>query len=449
MAVRGRKTAEDRDGALTSETVSTLSGPNLFEIVAMRRLSAAPLIACLALVSACSNSAAPPVSAVGSLATISIKSGNGQSALAGTTLTAQAVVVPMDGQNRIVPNETATFAVLAGGGTINNTTGTVNPDGSVTAPTWTLGQSAVPQQLLVTIESKSAIINASVTTSFKIDIRFFGRTLPATDQALFTNAAARLRALIVGQLPLVSTSNTDVARNCGATGVAPLTETIDGVIIFASIDSIDGKGKILAQSGPCYIRTNNGQNDFRTSIGIMKFDSADFASLATGGNLQEVIIHEMMHVVGFGSFWDSSGKNLLINDSTPATSSTVAYIGTGGIAGCKALGAVVTCASSVPVEGVQGGPGTIYSHWRESTFSNELMTGFIQQGTNPLSVMSIRSLEDLNYTVNPDAADPYTLPAGVSLRAAFRVDDISATSTPGEWERPLPHAPRALPTIGR
>jgi hypothetical protein len=355
----------------------------------------------------------------------------------------------MDDQSRIVPNQTATFTVTAGGGTINSTTGTVSPDGSVTAPTWTLGKSAVPQELLVTIDSKTATIYASVRSNYRIEIRFFGRTLSASDKALFTNAAARLRAAIVGPLPLVTTSNTDVATNCSATGVAPLTETIDGVIIFASIDSVDGRGKILALSGPCYIRTKAGQYDYRTSIGVMKFDSADFTALNSAGNLQEVITHEMMHVVGFGTFWDSSAKNLLINDSTPATSSTAAYIGPGGIAGCQALGARVTCANSVPVEGTQGGPGTLYSHWRESTFGNELMTGFIQRGVNLLSVMSIRSLEDLGYTVNTAAADPYTLLAGVSLRAAFRADDISATATPGEWERPLPHAPRALPTVQR
>jgi len=77
------------------------------------------------------------------------------------------------------------------------------------------------------------------------------------------------------------------------------------------------------------------------------------------------------------------------------------------------------------------------------------MTGFIQRGTNQLSVMSIRSLEDLDYIVNTAAADPYTLLPGVSLRTAFGADDISATATPGEWERPLPRAPRALPTVVR
>ena len=416
----------------------------------MRQQLAVSLIACIALVSACSDSAGPPAPPpVGVLATISIRSGDSQSAYAGTALASPAVVVPLDDQSRTVPNQTATFTVLDGSGAISSTTGTANPDGSVTGPTWTLGKSAVPQQLLVTIGSKTATVSANVRTNYKIDVRFFGRTLSASDKALFTNAAARLRALIVGALPPVATSNTDVAAHCSATGVTPLTETIEGVVIFASIDSVDGKGKILALSGPCYIRTKAGQYDYRTSIGVMKFDSADIASLAASGNLQEVITHEMMHVVGFGTFWDSSAKNLLINDSTPATSSTAAYIGAGGVAGCRALGAVATCATSVPVEGTQGGPGTLYSHWRESTFGNELMTGFIQRGTNQLSVMSIRSLEDLDYIVNTAAADPYTLLPGVSLRAAFRADDISATATPGEWERPLPRAPRALPTVVR
>ena len=408
----------------------------------MRHLSAAALIVCIAFVSACSDSAAPP-GPVGFLAMIAVKSGDNQSALAGTPLTTPPVVVPTDDQNQTIPNQTAKFAVIAGGGTIDNTAGTVNADGSITAPTWTLGKSAVVQQLQVTIGSKSAVINATVKTSYKIDVRFFGRALTPVQMALFTNAAARIRAIVVGQLPLVGTSNTDVASACGATGVAPLSEQIDGVIIFASIDSIDGPKKILAESGPCYIRNSATGLDFRTSVGIMKFDSADINSLAANGNLQEVITHEMMHVVGFGSFWDSTAKNLLINYGT-----TVSYIGTGGIAGCQALGAAITCASSVPVEGVQGGPGTIDSHWRESTFVNELMTGFLNTGTNPLSVMTIRSLEDLNYTVNPAAADPYTLPAGTNFRASFRIDDINATPTPGEWERPLAHAPRGLPTVG-
>jgi hypothetical protein len=49
----------------------------------------------------------------------------------------------------------------------------------------------------------------------------------------------------------------------------------------------------------------------------------------------------------------------------------------------------------VPVENT-GGPGTRNSHWRETVFRNELMTGFVGvAGGNPLSRMTVGSLQDL------------------------------------------------------
>ena len=47
-------------------------------------------------------------------------------------------------------------------------------------------------------------------------------------------------------------------------------------------------------------------------------------------------------------------------------------------------------------------------HWRETVFGNELMTGFIGAGSNPLSVLSVAAQEDIGYTVNYAGADPYT-----------------------------------------
>jgi hypothetical protein len=279
-----------------------------------------------------------------------------------------------------------------------------------------------------------------------IELKFFGRGLSASQRTLFTNAAARIQKIVAGPLPPATADKLDVssAETCGATGVQPLTETISGIVIYASIDSIDGKGKVLAESGPCYIRDSV---DFRTSVGIMKFDSADITSLAGAGSLQDVITHEMMHVLGFGSFWDSTALNLLINYGP-----NVSYVGAGGIAGCRAIGGTNTCANSVPVEGSQGGDGTINSHWRESTFGNELMTGFLNSGTNPLSVMSIRSLEDIGYTVDLSAADKYpdshTVPT-ISIRDAFGQDVQSESPPPETWERPLPHRPRPLPSAPR
>lgn len=282
-------------------------------------------------------------------------------------------------------------------------------------------------------------------SAYTIELRFFGRTLTASQQALFTNAKARLESIITGAVPPVNANGADPA-SCGVTGVAKLNETIPGLLIYASIDSIDGRGKILAEAGPCYIRTKNGQDDYRTSIGIIKIDSSDINTLAGSGTLQQVITHEMMHVVGFGTFWDTTSANLLINYGA-----NVSYIGAGGIAGCKAIGGNTICASSVPVEGSQGSEGTVNSHWRESTFGNELMTGFINGGTNPLSVMSIRSLEDLGYTVNPAVADAYpdaNTRVVINLRSILDGDEAVTTPTAPMWERP-PRIIGALPITTR
>ncbi|MEO8910934.1 MAG: leishmanolysin-related zinc metalloendopeptidase [Gemmatimonadaceae bacterium] len=408
----------------------------------MRNLSLAGVILCTALGTACSDSSGPNV---GVLSKVTIKSGAAQTALAGTPLPTPIVVTPSDAQGRMVPGEAATFTVTAGGGTIANTTGTANADGTITAPQWTLGKSAVPQQLQVTIGGVSTVINATVTTAYNVDLRFFGRAITTAEKALFTDAANRIRAAVTGKPPLDNGAGADPARDCGATGVTPLTsaDIIYGVIIYASIDSIDGKDSVLAQSGPCYIRSST---DLRTAIGIMKFDSADINSLAGSGNLAEVILHEMLHVVGVGVYWDSTpgNLNLLINYGP-----NVSYIGAGGIVGCKAVGGGNTCATSVPVEGVRGGKGTIDSHWRESTFGNELMTGFLNQGTNPLSEMTIRSIADLGYTgVNPAAADKYpdaNSNVVLNLRSSFRMDDVlAATPVRGLWEKSLPHRPLSL-----
>jgi hypothetical protein len=73
---------------------------------------------------------------------------------------------------------------------------------------------------------------------------------------------------------------------------------------------------------------------------------------------------------------------------------------------------------NVPVESL-GGPGTRDSHWRETTFGSELLTGFVNPGFNPVSRMTIASLADLGYQVTLDTADSYSLPGGMtSLRSA-------------------------------
>ena len=81
----------------------------------------------------------------------------------------------------------------------------------------------------------------------------------------------------------------------------------------------------------------------------------------------------------------------------------------------------------MPVENSQGGAGTRDSHWRESVFDNELMTGFIDD-VNSLSAVTVESFRDLGYIVNTTLADLYSLPG--TATAALRSGEQRALGIP-------------------
>ncbi len=143
--------------------------------------------------------------------------------------------------------------------------------------------------------------------------------------------------------------------------------------------------------------------------GIMQFDAADMASMVSSGLLYSVVLHEMGHILGIGTLWSDFGLLSGAYTSNP--------IFTGADATAQYNQIFGTNAAGVPVEAT-GGAGTADAHWRETVFTNELMTGWAGPGTNlPLSRVTIGSLADLGYTVNYAAADAYT-PTSAGLAAA-------------------------------
>jgi hypothetical protein len=181
------------------------------------------------------------------------------------------------------------------------------------------------------------------------------------------------------------------------------------VIIYASIGPIDGVGKVIGRAGPCAFRSSN----LIPVIGVMVFDEADIQNLIADGRFQDVVLHEMLHVVGVGTMWDPSFKNLRVNGGTVNS----AYTGPQAITGCLAANGGGVCTPTIPLENT-GGPGTADSHWRETTFRTELMTGFVSGVgiANPFSAMTIGAIADLGYTVNSAAADTYTVPSAAGIQ---------------------------------
>ncbi|HKG79904.1 MAG TPA: leishmanolysin-related zinc metalloendopeptidase [Pyrinomonadaceae bacterium] len=235
------------------------------------------------------------------------------------------------------------------------------------------------------VTAEAAAATAGVVSPFTIEVRFRGG-LTNSQKNAFKAAADRWSRLIVGDLPSVQVDG----------------EVIDDVLIEAQGSNIDGPGGILGQAGPTHVRpASAGASAFLPVKGIMAFDKADLASMQQNGTLGDVITHEMGHVLGIGTIWDSKG--LLQNAGT----SNPTFTGAGAMAEFGQLkGAAAT---AVPVENT-GGPGTADGHWRETVFRNELMSGFISAAGNPISRVTAASLEDLGYVVNMEAAEPFALP---------------------------------------
>ena len=193
---------------------------------------------------------------------------------------------------------------------------------------------------------------------FNITLVFQGTWTTALKNA-FIVAADALSHFILGDIPAAST---------------PLG-IVDDMMITAKLGYIDGAGGILGQAGPTAVRVGS----YLPANGVMEFDSTDAAAYQSAGLFDDIVLHEMLHTVGFGTIWSYLGL---------ATSS--------GFAGAQANAAYPGTAM-VPIE-FDGGPGTAWAHWDETAFGNELMTGWID-GNNDLSYVTIASLGDIGYSV--------------------------------------------------
>jgi PKD repeat protein len=238
----------------------------------------------------------------------------------------------------------------------------------------------------------SLSVGAASTDPFAITVRFNG-TLTASQQAAFNSAATRWAQVVKTGLP---DQPINVAADSCATGQPAFAGTVDDLMVDAIVTPIDGVGEILGSAGPCVVRGGG-----LPAYGVMRFDSADLADLEAEGLLSTVILHEMGHVLGIGTRWSAAG---LISGSGGPTPLFLGNVAKG------AWSAIGGGASSVPVEAT-GGTGTAYAHWSDAVFNNELMTGWVNSGSNPLSAITAGSLADLGYGVDLTSADAYGLPA--------------------------------------
>lgn len=348
-----------------------------------------------------------------------------QSAAPGNPVAAPPAVIVSDGAGNPVAGVTVTFAVTAGGGTLVGASPLSDASGVAQVTSWTLGAAEGTNTVTATMTGATPVTFSAtavlVVSAYTIDTRLIGSPT-AAEQAAVAAAVQRWQAIVVGDLP---DHKIDVSAGTCFDGQPAVSATIDDIRILVVIDSIDGAGDILGGAGPCVLRSASGL----PSLGFIQLDSADLVSM-TQADLNDLLLHEMGHVLGFGTLWPDQD---LLTGACPEDPNAVScetdpqFLGAAGRQRYHEMGGAAT---NVPVEGT-GGAGTWNSHWRESVFVNELMTGFLGGGPNPLTAMTIGSMSDLGYLVDYSTAEPLGFPLAALRRPLAMSRKLVERTPPG------------------
>jgi hypothetical protein len=357
----------------------------------------------------------------------------------------------------------ASGAPLAGRAVVltSSNPGVLRVSGSGAEPVVT-GVAAGTAELTARVEGLTTTVAVTVEapgpSAFDVTMRFVGSAPPEMEQ-LVRAAAERWTRVIGGALTPVRLDVPEGA--CGLDEVPPLREVVANVLVLVKLDSIDGRGRILGQAGPCIVR---GAGTRLPAVGIVYLDTADVRALIGNGTARDVIIHEVGHVLGLGTRWRSPAPLLDEADVT-----NIRYTGAAARRAQAQLGFSLVEGTPVPIESFPFGCtaatlvseplcasrlGTAGGHWSESYFGSELMTGFANRGGMPLSTVTVGGLRDLGYDVRESGADIVTprrvqgapVPAGLrGQRLPEEVHEIRDVIVRPRWELGPDGRPRPLP----
>ncbi|MDQ6611822.1 MAG: hypothetical protein M3Y64_05270 [Gemmatimonadota bacterium] len=343
--------------------------------------------------------------------------GDAQSGSAGKRLCTSPTVKLLDMYGNGVGPIPVVFTPVAGSGSVTTATALTDATtGRATVAGWILGSNAT-QTLIATstaLPGKQLTFTATTAAApgYSICARFIGDAGTPRQRLAVTRALARWQSVIVGHANATPTHLTAPANEC-VDNVPAINEDVEDLLLFVQLAVIDGPKGIIGQSAPCYLHSSG-----LTLMGFLQLDVADLDLMLADGTLDNVVLHEIGHILGIGTLW-SFRHNLLTGRGSldPFFSGAVAR-------DQFALTGSVYAGTPVPVENT-GGSGTRDAHWRKTVFGTELMQGYAA-AIMPLSRVTIGSLADLGYTVNLAAADAF------SLLPALRASALPETEMPND-----------------
>ncbi len=201
------------------------------------------------------------------------------------------------------------------------------------------------------------------------------------------------------------------AGTCGP-GSPAVSDVVDDIRVFVTIDSIDGAGGVMARSGPCWVRPyplEGGEGIWlQPTLAALILDEDDLADIEEEELLEPFMTHEMAHALGFvPGLWDRHDR--LRDPSLPnSPGADTHFEGPWTIAAFDAAGGGGYEGAKVPLEsGAKAGISD--SHWRGTVFGDELMTPYLTGDSQPLSLITLESLYDIGYEIDPGEADSFSL----------------------------------------
>ena len=193
-------------------------------------------------------------------------------------------------------------------------------------------------------------------------------------------------------------------------------QDIGGIDVTVSAVDLGGVSGVLAQAGPTQGLLYFDERIAYTTLGSVQYDIADIPLLSDQAFF-DVMVHELAHVIGFGTLWDFPFNGIVFND---VLNDVGDYIGESALTLYQALDLVADAIPTVSGE-----------HWAETSAlgSDELLTPFIAV-ENYVSDVTLASFEDIGYIVDfnalagvsavPLPASAWLLLTGIGAMICFR-----------------------------
>lgn len=350
-------------------------------------------------------------------ASLRVDFGDGQSAPPGERTGIRPRVLVLDQYENPVPGVAVTFQATAGGGSVAGPQGVSDGLGRASPGQWILGPAAGLNTLTARVGALEPVefhaTGVLAAGDFDIEVRLL--TPPGEAAGLaYAQAAARWQRVIRADIP---DARVQMPANTCFEGQPAIDEVVDDLLMLAVVDDIDGPGGVLAQAGPCAVRVDTRL----PAVALVRLDRADVDEAARDGWLNDVVLHELGHGLGIGPMWLPMGLVRAETFGNPLFTGIAAAAAYSQLRGAPQ--------AEVPLDDSQI-PGTFISHWRESVFGTELMTGFINPGANPLSALTAASLRDMGYIIDPTAVDAFSLGTAFDGHGAGRIEIREAPFNP-------------------